>query len=158
MKIQWALMAEGITQDARGALTVVGLSQSVVSAAALPVMLKRAVVVLLAGSDDEIDPGQPLHFATRVIAPSGEAICAHDGVVPMAPSKFPGLPARINIASESFFAVKEYGRHSITVTVRPGDHPDLCAELEFYVTRPSDEAAVDSATFGMAVTHAANDA
>jgi hypothetical protein len=152
MRIQWALLAEGITQDARGALTAVGLAQSVLAAPALPVMIKRAVVILLSVSIEEYAPGDPVRFTFRVESPSGESIAAHDGTIQMIIPAFPDLPIGINLAAESVFTVKEYGRHVVRVAAQSGNNDKLEIDLEFYVTTPPDGSIQNIATGGVSAT------
>jgi hypothetical protein len=153
MRIQWALLAEGITQDARGALTAVGLAQSVLATPALPAIVKRAVIILLSGDNDDFTPGEPVRFTFRVEAPSGEVIAAHDGTVPMVQAGFPGFPTGINLAAESVFTVKEYGRYVIKLTAQPGRKAELNTDLDFYVTTPPDGSIPGFAAVGTSATH-----
>jgi hypothetical protein len=136
MRVNWTIMAEGVTVDARGALTAVGLAQSVLSAPALPMMAKRAIVLLLSGTNDEFIPGQPVRFSFQIVAPSGEVLCEHKGSAPMAFSQFPEVPTGITISAEAPFTIKEYGRHLIKIATQPSGHPEMDAELEFFVMKP----------------------
>lgn len=146
MIVKWVIMAEGLTQDARGALTVVGLAQSLLATPNLPTATKRAVVMLLTGDSDEFIPGRPIKFKTSIEAPSGEMIFEHQGSVPMGPNNFPGLPSGVTIASDITFTAKEYGRYFIKMSAQPADHPRLEAGLHFYVVNPEDSYD-DSSTF-----------
>ena len=131
MKIQWALMAEGITVDARGALTAVGLAQSVLVAPILPIVTKRAVI-------SEFLPGNLVKFVVEITGPSGEVLSKHQGNVPMASSIFHDVPAGITLSAEMALMVKEYGRHLIKIETEPSGHPRMNAELEFFVKQPPD--------------------
>jgi hypothetical protein len=145
MKIQWALMAEGITQDARGAVTAVGLAQAVLVVPAVPVQAKRAIVLLLSGESGEFIPGKPLRFRMSVTGPSDEDIARNEGGIPLASSLYPvELPGSAVIASETIFQVKEYGRHSVKLAVQIADQPELAAEVDFFVLRPSAITSEDS--------------
>jgi hypothetical protein len=120
----------------------VGISQSVLIAPAVPVVAKRAVVLMLAGEKEEFIPGQPIHFTLRVLGPSDAEITSHQVTAPMPQSLNPrDLPGAANIASETIFSVKEYGRHAVIITVQIADHPELSYELDFYVVKPSDGRA-----------------
>jgi len=63
-------------------------------------------------------------------------VCEHKGNVPMAFGQFPEVPTGITISAEAPFTIKEYGQHLIKITTQPSGHPEMDAELEFYVMKP----------------------
>jgi hypothetical protein len=152
VKIEWALMAEGITQDSRGAVTAVGLAQALLVVRTVPVVMKRAVVLLLSGEREEFIPGRPLHFRVSVTGPSGEKLVTHEGIVPMSGSLNPvDLPGAATIATETAFQVKEYGRHSVKLAVQSTDQPELIGKLDFFVVRPPVDTSEDSISISAGV-------
>lgn len=136
MNIQWVLMAEGITQDARGAVTAVGVCQTVLVAPTLPVQAKRAIVALITGENEEFVAGRQFSYSVSVADPSGRTLSALSGLGAIGPVPYPELPFGLNVASESVFTVIEYGRHVITLVVQAGDDPELTAEVNFYAAKP----------------------
>lgn len=140
MKVQWALLAEGVTVDARGALAAVGLAQSVLIAPVLPMGAKRAIILSLSGPSNEFVPGKPVKFSFQVISPPGGVLFEHKGSIPMASNNFPELPTGVNISAEAAFIIKEYGRHVVNASVEPSGHSEMNVELEFYVMKPPGES------------------
>jgi hypothetical protein len=155
MKVEWALIAEGVTVDARGALAAVGLSQSVLATSVLPITVKRAVILLLTGPSDEFAPGRTVKFSFQVIAPSGEILSEHKGNIPMAANNFPELPTGITISAETGFTIKEYGRHLLEITAEPTGHSEMTSKLEFYVVQPQGDGVSNPSSMPEStVTHA----
>lgn len=140
MKVQWALLAEGATVDARGALAAVGLAQSVLIAPVLPMGAKRAIILSLSGPSSEFVPGRPVKFSFQVVSPSGGVLAEHKGSIPMPSNTFPEVPTGVNISAEAAFTIKEYGRHIVNVGVEPSGHSEMNVELEFYVMKPPSES------------------
>jgi hypothetical protein len=136
VKLQWALIAEGVTADARGAVTAVGVAQTVLVAPALPAQAKRAVVALITGENKEFVPGRQFTFSGSVTGPSGKTLSGLSGAGAIGPLPYPDLPAGLSVAAEAAFTVTEYGRHVIKLVVQVGDDPDLEAEMDFYVAKP----------------------
>lgn len=133
MIVEWSILAEGMTQDARGALTVVGLAQTVGMAPKLPLAVKRAAIILLTGDNEEFIAGRPVNFSLKIEGPSGQIVCENQGVTPIAPNPFPDLPFGVTIAGEVAFIAHEYGRYVLTIEVQPVDHPRLEAKMNFYI-------------------------
>jgi len=136
VKIQWVIMAEGITTDARGALAAVGLGQSAIIVPAVPAQAKRAVIAQISGEKDELYPGLPVSFSVSVLDPSGKALSVNSGQVPIGPMPFPDMPLGLNLASEVMFMISNYGRHVIRVAAQVSDAPEMATEVEFYATQP----------------------
>jgi hypothetical protein len=136
VNLQWALMAEGVTADARGALTVVGVSQTALVAPALPAQAKRAIVALITGENKEFVPGRQFTFSVSVTGPSGKTLSGLSGAGALPPLVYPDLPAALNVAAEAAFTVTEYGKHVIKLVVQIGEDSELEAEMDFYAAKP----------------------
>lgn len=155
MKIQWAIMAEGITQDARGAIAAVGLGQAVIVAPSLPTPAKRAIILVMNGDKSEFVPGRLVTFSVSVIGPSEKTLSVNGGQTPIGPIVWPDLPFGLNLASEVMFTASEYGRHVIKVTAQAGNDAELDTDVEFYVTHPpaqDDRSALEQDAPGLRVS------
>jgi len=135
VRIKWAILAEGVTQDARGALAAIGVGQAVLSAAALPVQAKRAMIVLITGEKEEFAEGRHISFSASMIGPSGKTLAVQTGQMPLGPLPWPDLPFGLNLASELAFPATEYGRYEVRVSAQSGDE-DLSVEEEFFIVPP----------------------
>ncbi len=136
MKLQWIIMAEGITQDARGAFTAVGIGQGVISTPVLPLQSKRAVIAVISGDHDELVPGRLVSFSISVFSPSDKPLNVNTVQAPVGPVIYPDLPVGLNLASEILFSTSEYGRHLVRVTAKIGEGRELTGEVEFHVAPP----------------------
>lgn len=136
MNIQWLLMAEAVTQDARGAMTAVGVSQTVLVAPELPIQAKRAVIALISAEQGEIGSGDKVAFSISVISPAGDVLSKNAGHADIQPPPWPDLPPSFNLASESVFTATDYGCYRIMVTVRVAENPELVSESSFWVIAP----------------------
>jgi hypothetical protein len=109
MNIEWMLLAEGVTQDARGALTAVGLNQNVFAADEFPAHTKRAVVTRLSGLSEDTR----LSFRYAVTTPSGRTLTAQGNDIELGKRRVASLPASLDLPGEFVVSVSEYGEHRI---------------------------------------------
>jgi hypothetical protein len=112
------LLAEGFGHDAKGAITAIGVNQSVVIAPTLPATTKRALLVHLSDDEGLLRPGTKLHFSIAVYNPSGRALLAQSGQIALGEKPWPDLPATVDIPAEFTLTTNEYGEHSITAQVQ----------------------------------------
>lgn len=128
LAIDWLGIAEASANDARGALTLIGVGQNVVVAPQLPHREQRVLVISvldengsdLNGRDDGIS------LALEITSPSGRTLLANTQLVPLSQA---ANPARIpdDVESRGFQLVltlnlefTELGTHKISTTVIAG--------------------------------------
>ncbi|GAA1956005.1 hypothetical protein GCM10009798_14160 [Nocardioides panacihumi] len=142
MRIEWVLLAEGLTQDARGAWTAVGLNQNVFATDTFPAHTKRAVVTRLA----DLDEHQQLHFRYAVVAPSGRTLVAQESDLQLGDRRLPTLPASLDVPGEFVLSVTEYGEHRIECEVSNRGSNEIVldyvsiyvVETKAFLTEPAD--------------------
>lgn len=156
MKLDWMLLAEGFGQDSKGAITAIGLNQSVLLASSLPTTTKRAVLVHLVDEEDSLKPGGKLHFSFAVHSPSGRVLLAQSGQLVVGGKIWKDLPASVDIPAEFTFTAYEYGAHRIMAQIQHEDIDSVECSVPLYVRKPitentatsTDRPALSDATIG----------
>jgi hypothetical protein len=138
MKVEWILLAEGLGQDAKGAITAIGINQNVLASATLPAVTKRAAVAHLITDQAEVGAGGNLSIRFSVTSPSGKVITATTAQATIGPTRWPDLPVTFDFPVELVVTYTEYGRYYFEVTVQSGDSPETSGRTEFYVVNDSD--------------------
>jgi hypothetical protein len=131
------ILAEGLGQDSRGAITVIGVNQNVFETPSLPGITKRAVLVHLV--DDDRDPkiGDQLNFRVRVVSPSEEVINAQGAQVAVGPPRWPNLPLSIDFPIEIVMNCPEYGPYRIELDAQFPEGVTFKGSVILYVMEPS---------------------
>lgn len=134
MRIEWILLAEGITYDSRGALAAVGLNQNVFAANALPANTKRAVIVRLTDPPEN----RTVHFRYAVVAASGQILSAQEGAIEFGERRLLDLPAALDVPAEFALSLSEYGEHRIEFEVSDREaNETLFVHVPLYVIEAS---------------------
>src|ERR1700728_4346746 len=138
MKLEWIILAEGLGQDAKAAVTVIGIGQNMLLSPTLPALTKRAILAHFVenGSDDAgsaVKAGDQLVFSVRVTSPSGKVITAMNTPATLAPKVWPDLPASIDMPAEMVFTCPEYGRYEISVDASLPSGDAIGGSIDFYV-------------------------
>jgi len=145
MKCDLFVLAEGVTNDARGALTLVGINQRVISPAALPF---RATFKAVVGITDEIDGPDGPDFEVlpdgelrvRVIDPSGTSQFAVSQIFKM-PQEKPQdkIPTVVNIIADVVVSGDSYGTYSADIAYRFADGEEESRRFYIYVVPPGSD-------------------
>lgn len=130
------LLAEGFGQDAKGAITAIGLNQSVLVSASLPATTKRAVLIHLVDEEGSLRPGGKLLFSFAVHSPSGRVLLAQSGQLAMGEKVWKDLPASVDIPAEFTFTAYEYGVHRIAAQINYDDTDSVECWVPLYVHEP----------------------
>ncbi|MEU7883484.1 hypothetical protein [Microbispora bryophytorum] len=133
---EWALLAEGAVQDARGGTTVVGINQNVHLAPELPTTTKRAIVAYL-GLPDDVRPTEKFSAVLAVNGPGGDAVFVHSGEGVVGEKIWPDTPSSMSVMVEFPLTLHEYGRYEISVRVQVPHRPDFERVISFYVIKNS---------------------
>jgi hypothetical protein len=133
VKIEWVILAEGLGQDAKGALTIIGLNQNVLATPTLPAPTKRAVVSHVVAEQGEVKAGDSLSLRFNVISPSGKVIAANTVQGAIGPFPWPELPLFLDFPAELVISFNEYGTHRFEVTAQIGEADESVGHAEFYV-------------------------
>lgn len=107
------ILAEGLGQDSRGAITIIGVNQNVLEASSLPAVTKRAVLVHFVDDDHDLKIGDQLNFRIKVVSPSEEVINAQAAQANVGASRWPDLPLAIDFPIEIILNCPEYGSYRI---------------------------------------------
>ena len=136
MHLEWVILAEGLGQDSRGTLTLIGINQNVLSAPTLPVTTKRAIVGHITFEEGEEVVGQ-FQVTIRFESPSGSVLNAATSVVNVPPNAqfpFPELPRTLDVPAELVVTVTEHGTHEIRLEVMMMNGQVLRGSVPVYVT------------------------
>jgi hypothetical protein len=138
MKVEWMLLAEGLGQDAKGAITAIGIDQNVLASPVLPTTTKRALVTHLTAEQDEVRTGDKLTLRFSVTSPSGKVIAATTTQATVGSFPWPELPTFLDFPAELVVTFNEYGTHYFEVAVQAGDSAETSGRVDFYVINPPD--------------------
>jgi hypothetical protein len=136
MKLEWILLAEGIGQDARGAITMIGLNQNVLVAPALPALTKRALMAHLVDDDQPLKEGDVINFKLKAVSPTDEVISVQSGQGVIAPTIWPDLPHMLDFPMEMILNCQEYGTYRIEFEMKFPDGKTSQETVSLYVRQP----------------------
>lgn len=139
MKLDWMMLAEGFGHDAKGALTAIGVNQTVVVTSLLPTTTKRAVLVHLVDEEEVLKPGGKLHFSFSVHSPSGRVLLAQSGQLTVGEKVWDDLPVSLDLPAEFTLTTTEYGEHRITAQLQYDGAKDVECSVPLYVHMPTDK-------------------
>lgn len=118
MKIAWALMAEGVAQDAKGVFSLIGINQNLLFTDSLPTQTKRVMLVHLEGEPNEgATDFANANITFSVVSPSGAVLSANSGQVQGAEFPFQDLPATADIPFEAVIPVRQLGEHKLQFSI-----------------------------------------
>ena len=141
MKMEWILLAEGLGQDAKGAITAIGLNQNILAAPSLPATTKRAVVAHLVADDEPLETGDKITLRFSVTSPSGQVVAAQTAQATVGPVLWPDLPAISDLPVDMVLTFNEYGTHRFEVAVQTTGGEELEGQIDFYVVAPAQSLA-----------------
>src|SRR5262245_7170339 len=94
LRVEWLGLAEGVTQDARGALALVGVNQNVIQAPSLPHTVKEVFVLYVVDNEgDTLTEGTDVTVDFRVESPSGTILTAARSAAKLSQKSFSAIPA-----------------------------------------------------------------
>lgn len=139
MRCDLFVLAEGVTADARGALTLVGVNQRTIVAGSLPFPVRQKVVISLTDEDqgpdghmfEELPDGD---LTIRVTDPSGTLQFAINQGFKMPKVDRPaGAPQIVNIIADIVLSGTSYGKYTAQATFRTTDAEEFAKEFPIYV-------------------------
>jgi hypothetical protein len=136
MKLEWMLLAEGLGQDSRGAVTAIGLNQNVLLTPTLPVQTKRAIVLHLVDDQSAIKSGDKLVLRVSFVSPSGKVINAITSQANLTPGPWLDLPFTIDVPAEMMLLCSEYGTYEINAEVELSAEETIGSQVALYVREP----------------------
>jgi hypothetical protein len=139
MKIEWTVLAEGLALDTKGAVSLIGVNQSVFGTPTLPAMTKRAILShIMLEPDESLGVGDRLTFGVRISSPSGKVIAASSGAISIGGvPQWSELPTGIDIPAELSFVVEEYGTHRFEIEFTTPEGEKITDGVSLYVIAPT---------------------
>ena len=145
LAIDWLGIAEGSASDARGAVTLVGVGQTVVIAPSLPHKEARAVMVVVLDDDGSVlvDPDSPVALTLEIRSPSDKLLLATTQTFStrqaINPAAIPeGVPTRgFQLVMSLNLEFTEYGPHTIKVSISVADNDSVERIRRLYVVPPA---------------------
>lgn len=114
-------VAEGVTHDARGQITLVAAEPSVWQPSELPGPLNLFFVVILEDDEPEaptLVPGQTASYSMRVIGPNDTVLAFWEQNVVTPASADPGLPSRVSAVMPVTIVAQHEGLHTVALVTR----------------------------------------
>jgi hypothetical protein len=139
LRVEWLGLAEGSTQDARGALALVGVNQNVIQAPSLPHTVKEVFVLHVVDDDgDTLTEGTEVTVDFRVESPNGVILSAARSAAKLSQKSFSAIPAvYLQFVAESLLRFEEYGTYTIRCTVETANRQSASEEKSLYVIEPA---------------------
>ena len=142
MRVEWVLIADGVGQDSRGAVTAIALNQNVLAAPMLPTATKRAVIAHVVEESGVLKPGDKFEVTFQVTAPSGDVVSVQKAQVAIGRLQYPDLPVSTDLPVEIVLNLSEYGAHHIEVKVRTAEGDYSEGAVDLFVVRASDDGTI----------------
>jgi len=139
LRVEWLGLAEGSTQDARGALALVGVNQNVIQAPNLPHTMKEVFVLYVADDDgNTLTEGTDVTVDFRVESPNGTILSAARSAAKLTQKSFSSVPAvYLQFVAESLLRFEDYGMYTVRCTVETADGHSASEEKRLYVIEPA---------------------
>lgn len=143
LRVEWLGLAEGSTQDARGALALVGVNQNVIQAPSLPHTVKEVFVLYVADDEgDTLTEGTEVTVDFRVESPNGVILSAARSAAKLSQKSFSAIAAvHLQFVAESLLRFEEYGTYTIRCAVETTDGHSASEEKRLYVIEPATSSA-----------------
>jgi len=146
-EFDWLGIADGATNDSRGALALVGVGHNVIVARSLPHQTQRVVVVMIVDPEGtSLQEGTAVQFDFRLTSPSGRTLVANSQTVNIGPNvtliELPtDVPGRgFQLVAGLALQITEYGPHTISAAVTVGEQ-ELVRSRQLHVIRGQPEYA-----------------
>jgi hypothetical protein len=138
LRVEWLGLAEGSTQDSRGALALVGVNQNIIQTPSLPHTMKEPFVLHVADDDGNIlTEGTDVTVDFRVESPTGTILSAVRSAAKLSQKSFSSVPAvYLQFVAESLLRFEEYGMYTVRCTVETVDGHSTSEEKRLYVIEP----------------------
>jgi hypothetical protein len=133
VKIEWALQAEGLGQDARGAFTIIGVNQNVLTVSSLPARTKRAIVLHII----EVEAGESLSLSVSMKDPDGVVVLAQSADMTPGEFLYTDIPTAFDVPAEMVISVEKWGTYTFEAVVQGRNGGTSAATLSLYVRQVS---------------------
>jgi hypothetical protein len=139
----WLGIAEGVANDARGALTLVGVNQNVLIAPQFPHNDVRTIIILAVDEEGTVlTADASIDLDIQLVSPAGKVLFANHQSVNMSAASNPaGIPPEVTSRGFQFVGslslqLTEYGRHVLSATIVVGDAEPESRSRNLWVVRP----------------------
>jgi len=129
------ILAEGLGQDAKGAITLISVNQNLLIAPSLPAITRRAVFAHFVVAEGDLKSGDQMDFKVSAISPAGEVISAQQGQGTVGDPMWPELPLTLDFPVQLALNCKEYGEYRIQLDVQ-FPHESFREAVSFFVKPP----------------------
>jgi hypothetical protein len=140
--LEWLGIAEGVVIDSRGAATLVGVNQNVITPQALPVAWTGSVFVLASESPIDLPADQEIsgHVTLDFLDPAGEVISSSTQAI-KSQRRYKDIPATLTVAAQVVLGFQQAGRYTIKATLKSAsdDDHEEGHEKHLYVLAPPDQ-------------------
>lgn len=133
MRLEWVIMAEGLAQDAKAAISAISIGQNVAISPTLPFITKRALLAHLIEDDDAVKTGDQLTYRVSFISPTDKTLNAVTASASVGSFAWPDLPRAIDLPVEMILNCPEYGRYRFEVEVTLPDAVVLSETIDFWI-------------------------
>lgn len=142
LQLEWLGIAEGSVIDSRGAASLVGVNQNVVTPQALPFAWTSSIYAFVTEDPDNIPDSQEISgtVALEILDPDGTVISSSTQTIKNQ-RKYPDIPVTIALAAQIVLAIQKSGRFTIACTLRSTDSSEpLDRHMKYvYILPPAEE-------------------
>ena len=119
LHIDWLGTAEGAVLDSRGAPTLVGLNQNVITPEGFPVAWTSSIFVFVTEDPEDLPSDPEISGVIRIEFkdPRNEIISVSTQTI-KTQRKYENIPATIAAAAQVMLAIQEPGRYTISATLK----------------------------------------
>ena len=136
LSIDSVIIAEGVTTDSRGALTIVGVGQNVALVDEFPAKRRYAVVVH-AKSDAAIPAGEKIVWRISALSDEGDELATFSDVYDAKDPRYPDLPSGLVLAAQIGFVLPKPGSYRVACGVEVGEESAQAETAIYAVQKPS---------------------
>ncbi len=142
LHLEWLGIAEGSVIDSRGAATLVGVNQNVVTPQTLPFAWSSSVYVFVTEDPDDISDSQEISGTITLdfLDPDDDIVSSTTQTIKNQ-RKYKEIPVTIALAAQVVLAIEKPGRFAIACTLRSANDSETPERQRkyLYILPPSRE-------------------
>jgi hypothetical protein len=117
IRIEWLGVAEGASNDARGALTLVGINRPITISPSLPAEIRASVVLVIELDPERMSDVGDVSVVIALTAPSGDEVFRGEGLMTIGAFRYTEIPGTLELAFPMLAPASEYGVYHLAATV-----------------------------------------
>lgn len=137
LHLEWVGIAEGTVIDSRGAATLVGVNQNVLTPQTVPFAWAVSIFMLLTEETDSPSDAQDSSgLATLNLLGPDDSVLSSTTQTVKVQRKYPDIPATMALAAQVVIAIQNFGRYTIIASLKSSDGTEEVSKKYMYVLPP----------------------